>query len=194
VVGERWTLLLVRNLLLGPQRYNELLRGLPGITTNLLAKRLKELEEADIVEHIRLSATDQHGAYRLTQQGLALEPAIHALGNWGQELMCGGPSSDDHKSFEWFLVSLKRRYAGGEDLNAELVVAEVPYFVNLRAETIEAGRGPAVKPQITVRGSAIDVIEWLAFGEIAGVAFEGKHELVERFANAFQTNHLAQTE
>ena len=51
-VGERWTLLLVRNLLLGPRRYGELLDGLPGITTNLLAKRLKELEEQGIIERV----------------------------------------------------------------------------------------------------------------------------------------------
>jgi DNA-binding HxlR family transcriptional regulator len=53
VVGERWTLLVVRNLLLGPLRYSELLRGLPGITTNLLAKRLKEMEEHGLLERIR---------------------------------------------------------------------------------------------------------------------------------------------
>jgi DNA-binding HxlR family transcriptional regulator len=50
LVGERWTLLIVRNLLLGPQRYTELQRGLPGITTNLLAKRLKEMEEQGLIE------------------------------------------------------------------------------------------------------------------------------------------------
>src|SRR3954470_21522797 len=81
VLGERWTLLVVRNLLLGPQRYSELLRGLPGITTNLLAKRLREMEEAEILE--RLADAPGAHSYRLTTRGMEPEPAIHALGRWG---------------------------------------------------------------------------------------------------------------
>src|SRR3954471_8710631 len=84
VVGERWTLLVVRNLLLGPLRYSELLRGLPGITTNLLAKRLREMEALGLVERIRVIGAD---AYRLTDLGADLEPAIHALGRWGWRAM-----------------------------------------------------------------------------------------------------------
>ena len=62
VVGERWTLLIVRNLLLGPRRYSDLLAELPGITTNLLAKRLKEMEEADLIaKHDRRLARRRGG-------------------------------------------------------------------------------------------------------------------------------------
>src|SRR3954467_4811376 len=81
VLGERWTLLIVRNLLLGPQRYSELLRGLPGITTNLLAKRLREMEEAGTLG--RLADAPGAPSSRLTTRGMELEPAIHALGRWG---------------------------------------------------------------------------------------------------------------
>src|SRR5689334_519503 len=87
VVGERWTLLIVRNLLLGPLRYSELLHGLPGITTNLLAKRLREMESHGLIERARSSATDSASAYRLTELGAALEPALHALGSWGWNWM-----------------------------------------------------------------------------------------------------------
>src|SRR3954467_4433726 len=82
VVGERWTLLIVRNLLLGPLRYSDLLRGLPGITTNLLAKRLREMEELDLIERVSGPVPDAGHAYRLTALGAALEPAVHALGSW----------------------------------------------------------------------------------------------------------------
>src|SRR2546430_6051478 len=82
IVGERWTLLIVRNLLLGPQRYSDLLRELPGITTNLLAKRLQEMEARGLIEKSAGASTESH-AYRLTSLGLALEAAIHALGRWG---------------------------------------------------------------------------------------------------------------
>src|SRR5438128_9807388 len=78
IVGERWTMLVVRNLLLGPQRYSELQRGLPGITTNLLAKRLKEMEAAGLIER----TADAQG-WQLTPFGAGLEPAVHALGRWG---------------------------------------------------------------------------------------------------------------
>src|ERR1051325_2704730 len=81
VVGERWTLLIVRNLLLGSQRYSELLRALPGITTNLLAKRLQDMEELGLLERVGGESSGQ--AYRLTTLGLALEPAVHALSRWG---------------------------------------------------------------------------------------------------------------
>src|SRR3954471_12739272 len=94
VVGERWTLLIVRNLLLGPQRYSELLRGLPGITTNLLAKRLQEMEADALIAHGE-AGTDAP-ASRLTSVGRDLEPAIHALGRWGWGLM-GKPTSRDRR-------------------------------------------------------------------------------------------------
>src|SRR5947208_15766550 len=80
VVGERWTLLIVRNLLLGSLRYSDLLRGLPGITTNLLAKRLREMEELDLIERTNSPGAATGQAYRLTALGATLEPAVHALG------------------------------------------------------------------------------------------------------------------
>ena len=109
VVGERWTLLVIRNLLLGPQRYSELLRGLPGITTNLLAKRLQEMEAMGLIE--RVTGAGEAAAYRLTDEGRALEPAIHALGRWGWQRI-GTPSARDRRSVEWLLVALRRRYRG----------------------------------------------------------------------------------
>jgi len=116
VLGERWTLLIVRNLVLGPQRYSDLLRGLPGITTNLLAKRLQEMEAAGLVERGR---TSDAAAYRLTAAGRDLEPAIHALARWGWRRM-GKPTSRDRRSIEWLLVALRRRYRGDVTLSAEL--------------------------------------------------------------------------
>src|SRR3954469_21479691 len=87
VVGERWTLLIVRNLLLGSQRYSELLRGLPGITTNLLAKRLQDMEGLGLIER---TGADTGQSYRLTTLGAQLEPTVHALSCWGWKTM-GAP-------------------------------------------------------------------------------------------------------
>src|SRR3954452_20364550 len=97
IVGERWTLLVVRNLLLGPQRYSDLLRELPGITTNLLAKRLQEMEARGVIEKTAGPPTGPAQAYRLTSLGLALEPAIHALGRWGFRQM-HAPGRSEYRS------------------------------------------------------------------------------------------------
>jgi DNA-binding HxlR family transcriptional regulator len=89
VVGERWTLLIVRDLLLGPRRYTDLLEALPGITTNLLAKRLKEMTEADLIRRETLPGAVRTDVYSLTERGLGLEPVVVALGRWGLALMSG---------------------------------------------------------------------------------------------------------
>ena len=151
VVGERWTLLVVRNLLLGPLRYSDLLRGLPGITTNLLAKRLRELETGGIVERVGGAAADGTRAYRLTSLGAGLEPAIHALGAWASPRMAT-PEPDDHRSIEWLLVALRRRYRGGVRLRAELVADGVPYRLLLADAAAEIARGEAVRPELRLRG------------------------------------------
>ncbi|HEX6748007.1 MAG TPA: helix-turn-helix domain-containing protein [Longimicrobium sp.] len=150
LVGERWTMLVVRGLLLGPLRYSDLLRGLPGITTNLLAKRLKEMEENGLVERVRTAAGESGHAYRLTEIGRALEPAVHALGSWGWRWMTQ-PGPGEHRSLEWLLVALRRRYRGGASLTAEIVADGVPYTFRL-GERAEVSRGAAADAQVRASG------------------------------------------
>src|SRR5262252_5679614 len=76
VIGERWTLLIIRDLLVGPKRYKDLLDGLPGIGTNLLAARLRELEKKGIVRRTVLPPPAASTVYELTETGQALEPAM----------------------------------------------------------------------------------------------------------------------
>src|SRR5574339_130663 len=128
IVGERWTLLIVRDLLLGPKRYSEFLHGLPGITTNLLAKRLKEMEAAGLIERVRATTSDAGHSYRLTSLGLGLEPVVLALAQWGWHTMDGVRKGEQRK-LEWFFVVLRPRYRGGITLRAELIVDDVPYRV-----------------------------------------------------------------
>lgn len=78
LLGERWTLLIVRELYLGPQRFGDLHAALPGIGTNLLSKRLKELEDAGLI----VSSGEIRGRYRLTDQGEDLRPAVHEIMFW----------------------------------------------------------------------------------------------------------------
>src|ERR1700741_1119431 len=83
VVGERWTMLIVRDLLVGPRRFGELERGLAGIPSNILASRLKELEVADVVRRRALAAPERGVVYELTAYGHELEDVVVALGRWG---------------------------------------------------------------------------------------------------------------
>ncbi len=154
VLGERWTLLIVRNLLLGPQRYSDLLRGLPGITTNLLAKRLQEMEAEGLVE--RGDGASDGIAYRLTASGRDLEPAIHALGRWGWRRM-GKPTGRDRRSIEWLLVALKRRYRGDVTLSAELEADGAAYHIVLRGQRAEIGRGRAPAADLRIRGKGTEI-------------------------------------
>jgi DNA-binding HxlR family transcriptional regulator len=83
VVGERWALLVVRELLLGPQRFSELRRALPGASSNLVADRLRELAGHGVVRRRRLAPPAASWVYELTDWGRELEPIVLALGGWG---------------------------------------------------------------------------------------------------------------
>jgi DNA-binding HxlR family transcriptional regulator len=83
VVGERWALLVVRELLLGPQRFSDLRQALPGASSNLVADRLRELEGRGVVRRRKLAAPASSWVYELTEWGRELEPILLALGGWG---------------------------------------------------------------------------------------------------------------
>lgn len=83
VVGERWALLVVRELLLGPQRFSDLRRALPGASSNLVADRLRELDARGVVHRRKLAPPAGSWVYELTQWGRELEPIVLALGSWG---------------------------------------------------------------------------------------------------------------
>jgi DNA-binding HxlR family transcriptional regulator len=189
VVGERWTMLIVRNLLLGPLRYSQLLRGLPGITTNLLAKRLQEMEEFGLIERSRDTPTDGAQSYRLTQLGAELEPAVHALGRWAWSWMAA-PASREQRSIEWLLVALRRRYQGGESLRAELVADDVPYRIVLSEDRAEITRGELASPDVRIRGTGPAAmklfIEGLPRGkQPAGLQIDGSMTALRSLVGAF---------
>jgi DNA-binding HxlR family transcriptional regulator len=85
LVGERWTLLVVRELVLGPKRFTDLRTGLPGVSADVLSQRLRELEAAGVVLRRTLSPPSAARVYELSDWGRELEPALHALGRWGSQ-------------------------------------------------------------------------------------------------------------
>ena len=120
-VGDRWTLLIVRELLVGPRRWAELKAGLPGVATNLLAARLRELEQEGVLRHGE--------AYELTDLGRELAEPVHALIRWGGHFMAE-PGPADAFSPHWLVVALA----------AVLPAAEAPW--RLRVQDTEILLGP----------------------------------------------------
>jgi len=109
IVGERWTLLIVRDLLIGPKRFKDVLAGLPGIGTNLLTRRLRELETNRLIERSVLPAPANATVYGLTEKGAALESVVSALGQWGFGFL-GRPRPTDAMLAAPFFVSLHASY------------------------------------------------------------------------------------
>lgn len=109
VVGDRWNLLVVRQLLVAPARYRELRDGLPGIATNLLTDRLRDLETAGVIER-RLS-DEGNPIYALTEWGAQLREPIEGLIRWSTPLMIRGAGGDEFRS-EWLLLALPALFTG----------------------------------------------------------------------------------
>ncbi|MDN3461157.1 helix-turn-helix domain-containing protein, partial [Rhodococcus sp. APC 3903] len=104
VIGDRWNLLIVRQLLLGPARYGDLREALSGIATNLLAGRLRDLETAGVLER-RLSEDGNAITYALTPWGAELREPINGLIRWSTPLMIRGPEDDEFRP-EWMSLAL----------------------------------------------------------------------------------------
>jgi DNA-binding HxlR family transcriptional regulator len=105
VIGDRWAALIVRDLLFGPLRFGELAEGLPGIGTNTLAARLKDLEESDVVRRQLLPLPDRGTVYELTSYGRELEPILMNLGRWGAKSMDRLPADVATRS-RWLVAAM----------------------------------------------------------------------------------------
>ena len=150
-IGERWTLLLVRELLLGPRRYKDLLEGLPGIGTNLLARRLKELQGAGVIVKRTLPAPAGSSVYELTERGRALEPALIALARWGMESM-EEPKPTDVLRPGWGVLAFKATFdpeaARGVHETYEFHVEGDVFHIQVDDGTLKAAQGPAPAPDL----------------------------------------------
>lgn len=162
VLGERWTLLLIRELLLGPRRFSQLLRGLPGITPNLLARRLSYLASEGVLHQI--PSTDRRGGpWELTELGRSLEGVILGLGAFGARRMTA--PEDHHTSGRWFMVSLRRRYRGGaRPTTLGVRIDGEPYTIHVDAEGLRTEDGWPARPDASVSGTLPQVATFLAAG------------------------------
>jgi DNA-binding HxlR family transcriptional regulator/putative sterol carrier protein len=191
IIGERWTLLIVRELLTGPKRFKDLLEGLPRIGTNLLAARLKDLEGHGIVRRATLPPPAASKVYELTELGQSLEAVIIALGGWGLKFLGTPPAQKDELRPAWAEVAmrsaLKRAAPYGLQETYEFHIDEKAFHLRVRDGEVEALQGPAVDPDLVVRGDTqaflalatgrVEPKEALDSGEIR---IEGDQEILAR--------------
>jgi DNA-binding HxlR family transcriptional regulator len=150
VVGDRWTLLIVRELLVGPSRYSELQDGLTGIATNLLAERLRQLESAGVI------GRDAESRYELTDWGRKLGTAVHELVRWGAPMMLAGQGTDAFRA-RWLELPLELMFGGIDrrrpNVEIELRTGDEVLTLKSTAGSVEVRTGPAPSPDVVVTGS-----------------------------------------
>ena len=148
VVGERWTVLIVRELLAGPRRYTDLHADLPGVSTDVLASRLKEMENDGLVTRRRLAPPAAAAVYELTPRGRDLLPALMARADWGAADLAQRRPTDALRA-HWFAIPLMRRIA---ELAApcagvvEVRLDEGTFHILLNDSTPAYAHGPAEQP------------------------------------------------
>lgn len=154
LIGERWTLLIVRDLLLGPKRYKDLLHGLSGIGTNILAARLKELEEARIIRRRVLSPPAGSTVYELTEYGRELEDIILSLSRWGARSLRPRQPDQIFKPIT-LMLDLRENYRVGAVLRTNILVEmrfeeDEVYAIEITEGTLKVHYGSANHPDLIV--------------------------------------------
>ncbi|MFC0531084.1 winged helix-turn-helix transcriptional regulator [Phytohabitans kaempferiae] len=164
VVGERWALLVVRELLFGPKRFADLHRGLPGMSQNVLTQRLRELEESGVLTRRRGLPPVTGLVYELTGRGRDLEPVLLALGRWGSPLR-PGPDSASELSPDALVVALRTTFdpdaAVGLHATVQLQLPGDAFVLTVHDERLDAARGSG--PADAALAGSVRTIQDLVF-------------------------------
>jgi len=201
IVGQRWTLLILRDLSVGPRRYSELVAGLPGIPTNTLATRLKELEDEGIVARTAPRGTERSVVYRLTARGEELGPALDALSRWGAGGM-RAPREGEIVTTSSITAALRVAAGDGEvpadwDTVYNVRVGEIEVHVVMRGGAITADPGLLEDADLEITAGpgirdllagALSPQDALATGV---VVLDGDPALFDRFAQTLRVPYSA---
>jgi DNA-binding HxlR family transcriptional regulator len=151
-VGERWALLVVRELLLGPKRFTDIRQGLPSLSPDVLSQRLRELEDSGVVRRRKLPPPAASQIYELTDWGAELEPVVIALGRWGAR--APGPPDGVGMSLDSHIVSLQTLFdpelAGDFAANFGLRLGEQHFHAEVGDGELRVVRGDAPAPDATL--------------------------------------------
>lgn len=194
LVGDRWILLVIREMMFGPRRFGDLRRGLPGISANVLTQRLEELEDLGIVRRRKLPPPAGAKVYELTEWGLRAEPIFLELGRWA----CGSPGHDPTRPFSAasmflsFKTMIDREASFDMEASFGFRVGEERYVATIRHGAIDIVPGdtedtdvifsavPEVMAAVIYGGVDIKVME-----EEGALRIEGNRALAERFVKLF---------
>lgn len=191
LVGERWALLVVRELLLGPKRFTDLRLGLPHVGPDMLAQRLRELEQAGVVQRAKLPPPARARVYELTDWGRRLEPVVLALGLWGSQ----APFPPEHGELgvDALVLALKTlfepaRVDGLSGQTFELRLGEEVFALRVGERELEAVRGSAGDPTATIATEPGILQQVLWHGRAprsGGLEITGNRRAAERFLTLF---------
>ncbi|GIE28615.1 transcriptional regulator [Actinoplanes italicus] len=200
VVGERWALLVVRELLFGPKRFADLHRGLPGTSQNVLTQRLRELEDAGVLLRRRALPPAAGLIYELTDRGRALEPVLLALGRWGSP-MSPRPDSGEELSPDALIVALRTTFdaaaVGSVRGTVKLRLPGDAFLLTVGQGELEAIRGDA--PADAALTATVRTVQDLVFDRreldeairSEAASAEGDLRLLRRFLAAFDDHREA---
>jgi DNA-binding HxlR family transcriptional regulator len=194
LVGERWSLLIVRELMFGGRRFSDLRAGLPGISAKVLTERLEGLERAAIVQRRQLPPPASAQIYELTPWGYASETAIKELGRWAA-------TSPDHDptlplSPASLMLSFRTMFDGARAHGMHCVgavrIGQDRFLVEVADGTLRAERGEVEAPDFAFDAPAAPVIAAAVYGKVpieglaeAGLVFTGDHEAALRYIDCF---------
>lgn len=188
LLGDRWALLVMRELLLGARRFSDLKRDLPGISANVLKQRLDELEARGLLRKVRLPPPAARDAYEATAWGLETEPVIQALGRFAAR------SPDHDPSLPLSPVSLMMSFRTMIDANKAkdfagrigFLIGEESFVVTVDGRQLQVARAPATGLDATIAGTPQAIAAVVYGGAPAeGLAFGGDEERARRFLTLF---------
>lgn len=195
IVGERWALLIVRDLFVSPKRFTDLKRGLPRIPSNILSARLKELEAAEVVERKVLPRPDGSVVYELTDYGQQLEDIVLALGRWGAQTL-GEAGPDDIVTPDLLIMAMRSTFradaANGDTVSYELRAGDVVINMRVADGALEVAEGELPDADLVIEtGPALKALMAAEISPEQAIAngsvkVTGDPALLGRFADTFR--------
>lgn len=194
LIGERWALLIVRELLLGPKRFTDLRAGMPGASADVLAQRLREMTQAGVVRRRRLPPPAGSEVYELTEWGAELESVVTHLGRWGSRSPSLNPLADG--SVDSLVLSMRALFepqaAQGFTATMALRIADTEFTVTVADDELHIARGRAEHPDVAL-GADRKTLAALLYGGRAlddavragDATIDGESALIAQFLRLF---------
>ncbi|MGJ8669622.1 MAG: winged helix-turn-helix transcriptional regulator [Oceanococcus sp.] len=193
LIGERWAMLIVRELIPGPKRFSDIKAALPGISSNILTNRLHDLEAGHVLIRDQLPPPAASQIYRLTHWGAELEPLIKAIGAWAAkspELSPGKPMSAASVMLS-FRTMFSAEQARGVHMSLALTLDRIPHRAAVDDSEFKIELGVAETPDVSVSGDP-NLLAGIVYGgmsiesaEKSGLTINGSRESLAKFSTLF---------